>query len=82
MLTKSKFNLDPVGICDCTARYCACKAEVMSPDRIAWIVIQVDRYRAGIARMDFDAGLAPYNVNVYPAWKSLTQHISAQTIDR
>ena len=58
------------------------KPQMMCLSKGTCTIVQVDRYRAGIARMDFDAGLAPYNVNVYPAWKGLSQHISAQTIDR
>ncbi|KAK9829455.1 hypothetical protein WJX72_005966 [[Myrmecia] bisecta] len=37
---------------------------------------EVERYAAGVRRLDFDASLAPYDLRSYPRWKQLSQHIT------
>jgi A1 cistron-splicing factor AAR2 len=40
------------------------------------------RYAAGVARFDFDAGLAPYALPTWPAWRALAGHVDARAIAR
>lgn len=35
---------------------------------------------AGVKRFDFDAGLAPYDLQGYPTWQRLSGHISPRTV--
>ena len=44
--------------------------------------LQVSRYAQGVARFDFDQGLAPYNLHAYQQWQALAGHISAATVNR
>lgn len=44
-------------------------------------LLQEARYAAGVARFDFDRGLAPYDLNRYSQWVSLSCHISQQLLD-
>lgn len=37
---------------------------------------QTGRYAAGVARFDFDRELAPYDLNRYGQWVSLSNHIT------
>lgn len=43
---------------------------------------QVERYAEGMRRFDFDAGLAPYQLDTYSLWQRLTPHVTAAAISR
>jgi A1 cistron-splicing factor AAR2 len=43
---------------------------------------EAERYAAGVRRMEFDSGLAPYNLALVQTWKELTSCLSPSVIDR
>lgn len=43
---------------------------------------EVERYAAGVARHDFDAGLAPYDIQGWGRWRSLTPHVFESSLAR
>lgn len=43
---------------------------------------QAGRYAAGVARFDFDRGLAPYDLARYGQWAGLSCHISAAVLQQ
>ena len=44
--------------------------------------MQAERYAAGVARFDFDSGLAPYDLGRYGQWVGLSGHISATVLQQ
>jgi hypothetical protein len=44
------------------------------------ICLQEARYIAGVQRFDFDRELAPYDLNRYSQWVSLSCHISKHVL--
>lgn len=43
--------------------------------------MQAHRLTEGVGRLDFDAGLAPYNQYAYEEWKRLTNYIDIKVIE-
>eukprot|EP01130_Rhizamoeba_saxonica_P018385 TRINITY_DN9176_c0_g1_i1.p1 TRINITY_DN9176_c0_g1~~TRINITY_DN9176_c0_g1_i1.p1 ORF type:complete len:367 (+),score=68.09 TRINITY_DN9176_c0_g1_i1:39-1139(+) len=41
---------------------------------------EVDRYKAGVKRFDFDSNLGPYPVQLFKRWYNLSNHINSSTI--
>jgi hypothetical protein len=44
--------------------------------------LQEARYVAGVQRFDFDRELAPYDLNRYSQWVSLSCHISEHVLEQ
>ena len=60
-------------------RRCHCKALPLGP--YTNIFMQAHRLTEGVGRLDFDAGLAPYNQYAYEEWKRLTNYIDIKVIE-